>query len=285
MKKIFLVATCLAVFSVPSVAIASNSVKADTTAGQTMVIHHPWQGKKVGYLGDSITDPRNGGGKIKKYWEFLREWLGITPYVYGVSGRQWNDIPRQAELLKKEHGEEVDAILVFIGTNDYNHGVPVGEWYTETEEQVMFARGEVEKMVTRKKRTPVMSDETYKGRINSGITCLKQLFPDKQIILLTPLHRSFARFNEKNVQPAECYQNRIGEYIDPYIEAIKEAGNIWGIPVIDFNAVTGINPMVKEQAPYMFNENTDLLHPSTKGQMRMAHTLMYQLLMYPCVFE
>ena len=130
-----------------------------------------------------------------------------------------------------------------------------------------------------------MSDETYKGRINSGITRLKQLFPDKQIILLTPLHRSFARFNEKNVQPAECYQNRIGEYIDPYIEAIKEAGNIWGIPVIDFNAVTGINPMVKEQAPYMFNENTDLLHPSTKGQMRMAHTLMYQLLMYPCVFE
>ena len=50
----------------------------------------------------------------------------------------------------------------------------------------------------------------------------------------TPLHRSFARFNETNVQPAECYQNRIGEYIDPYIDAIKEAGNIWGIPVIDF---------------------------------------------------
>lgn len=285
MKRFICAAAWLAIFGAPSVAIASDSVKTDSVICQTTVIRHPWQGKKVGYLGDSITDPRNGGGKIKKYWEFLREWLGITPYVYGVSGRQWNDIPRQAEQLKKEHGNEVDAILVFIGTNDYNHGVPVGEWFTETEEQVMFARGEVEQLVTRKKRTPIMSNDTYKGRINQGITRLKQLFPDKQIILLTPLHRSFARFNEKNVQPAECYQNRIGEYIDPYIDAIKEAGNIWGIPVIDFNAVTGINPMVKEQTPYMFNESYDLLHPSTKGQIRMARTLMYQLLMYPCVFE
>ena len=44
-------------------------------------------------------------------------------------------------------------------------------------------------------------------------------------------------------------------------------------------------PMIKEQTSYMFNEEYDLLHPSTKGQIRMARTLMYQLLMYPCVFE
>ncbi len=46
----------------------------------------PWQGKRVGYLGDSITDPNCYGDKIKKYWDFLQEWLGITPYVYGISG-------------------------------------------------------------------------------------------------------------------------------------------------------------------------------------------------------
>ena len=28
---------------------------------------HPWQGKKVGYIGDSITDPKNKTGQ-KKYW-------------------------------------------------------------------------------------------------------------------------------------------------------------------------------------------------------------------------
>ena len=68
---------------------------------------------------------------------------------------------------------------------------------------------------------------------------LKKLFPDKQIILLTPLHRSLAEFGEKNVQPDESSQNKCGEYVDAYVQAIKEAGNLWGVPVIDFNSVTG----------------------------------------------
>ena len=225
--------------------------------------------------------------------------MGITPYVYGISGRQWNDVPRQAEQLMKEHGEEVDAIIVLMGTNDFNAGIPIGEWFTETEEQVLAARGEMKKMETRKKRTPVMDSNTYKGRINIGITRMKQLFPDKQIILLTPLHRAFANFGETNVQPDEnyqnscgeyvdayvqavpegfsqrkiphhgktlradkysgtscmvCppailhvqpdenYQNSCGEYVDAYVQAVKEAGNLWGLPVIDFNSVTGMKP-------------------------------------------
>ena len=94
-------------------------------------LQHPWKGKKVAYFGDSITDPNIKASKVK-YWGFLQDWLGITPYVYGVSGRQWNDIPRQADKLKKEHGDNFDAILIFMGTNDYNNGVPIGDWYTET---------------------------------------------------------------------------------------------------------------------------------------------------------
>lgn len=245
---------------------------------------HPWQGKRVGYIGDSITDPRNGGGKIRKYWQFLQEWLGITPYVYGVSGRQWNDVERQATLLKQEHGNEVDAILVFMGTNDFNHGVPVGEWFAETTEQVYAAQGKPKQLETRRKREPVMDDATFRGRINKGMASLKRLFPDKQIVLLTPLHRSSAQFSDKNVQPAECYQNWCGEYIDAYIQAVKEAGNLWGVPVIDLNAVSGLNPMVKEQAVYFTDPVKDLLHPSTKGQERMAHTLVYQLMALPATF-
>lgn len=245
---------------------------------------HPWQGKRVGYIGDSITDPRNGGGKIRKYWQFLQEWLGITPYVYGVSGRQWNDVERQATLLKQEHGDEVDAILVFMGTNDFNHGVPIGEWFAEATEQVYAAQGKPKQLETRRKREPVMDDATFRGRINKGMASLKRLFPDKQIVLLTPLHRSSAQFSDKNVQPAECYQNWCGEYIDAYIQAVKEAGNLWGVPVIDLNAVSGLNPMVKEQAVYFTDPVKDLLHPSTKWQERMAHTLVYQLMALPATF-
>lgn len=242
---------------------------------------HPWQGKRVGYIGDSITDPRNGGGKIKKYWQFLQEWLGITPYVYGISGRQWNDVERQATLLHQEHGGEVDAILVFMGTNDFNHGVPIGEWFTESVEQVYAAQGKPKQLETRRKRTPVMSDDTFRGRINKGMAALKRLFPDKQIVLLTPLHRALANFNDKNVQPEECYQNWCGEYVDAYIQAVKDAGNLWGVPVIDLNAVSGLNPMVEQQLIYFHDPAKDQLHPNSRGQERMARTLMYQLLALP----
>ena len=127
---------------------------------------HPWQGKRVGYIGDSITDP-NCLTDVHKYWEFLQEWLQITPYVTAISGREWNDVPRQAQQIKEEHGGEVDAILVFMGTNDYNSGVPIGEWFTETEEKVWAATGKPQQEVVRKRRHLVLTNDTFKGRIRS----------------------------------------------------------------------------------------------------------------------
>lgn len=266
---------------------AAENMPADSTAApqHSACFVHPWQGKRVGYLGDSITDPKNYGNEIEKFWKFLNEWLGITPYVYGKSGRQWNDIPRQAELLKKEHGADVDAIIVFIGTNDFNASVPVGEWFTESEEEVMAARNEEKKLEKRIKRTPVMSDSTYRGRINIGLSRLKSLFSDKQIVLLTPLHRSTAEFNSRNVQPDESYRNKCGEYIDAYVESVKEAGSLWAVPVIDLNSLSGMNPMVEEQLIYYHDPSYDRLHPSTLGQKRMARTLMQQLLTLPVDME
>jgi len=257
---------------------------AKTSQENIKYTNHPWQGKRVAFIGDSFTDPNNYGDKITKYWSFLQEWLDIKPYVYGISGRQWNDVPNQLKRLQTEHGNEVDGILVFLGTNDYNHGVPIGEWFTETEEQVMTAQGEPKALVTRKRRTPIMNNDTYKGRINIGISELKKRYPDKQIVLLTPMHRSFADFGDRNLQPDESYQNSCGEYPDAYVQAVKEAGNIWGVPVIDMHAVTGMNPMVDEQLIYFYDSDVDRLHPSTEGQARIAQTLIYQLAGLPCVF-
>ena len=170
------------------------------------LIHHPWEGKRVAYFGDSITDPNNNGSTLK-YWNYLQEWLQITPCVYGKSGRQWNDIPRQADQLKAEHGDSIDAIMIFIGTNDYNAGVPIGEWFTEREEQVMAGIHEPKHMVERKHRYPVMSDSTYRGRINKALDYVKRLYPQKQIVLLTPIHRAEFYASDSNWQPREDYTN------------------------------------------------------------------------------
>ena len=261
---------------VPSVASEQSS--------SAPVTSHPWQGKRVAYFGDSITDPRNKAAK-KKFWGFLSDWLGTESYVYAVSGRQWNDIPRQTDQLKKEHGQDVDAIVVFCGTNDYNSAVPLGQWWEEKETEVMYGHGRPKAMDKRRQRTPSMDANTYRGRINIALDSLKRTFPTKQIVLLTPIHRSNFHANEKNWQCDESYTNRCGEYLDAYVEAVKEAGNIWSVPVIDWNATSGLFPLLDAHAPYFNNADTDRLHPNDLGHERLARTLYYQLLTLPCVFQ
>lgn len=245
---------------------------------------HPWAGRKVAYLGDSITDPRNTAAS-RKYWTWLQEWLGITPYVYAVSGRQWNDIPRQAGQLHAEHGEDFDAIIILMGTNDYNNAVPLGRWYDESAEDVVYGHGYEKRKETRMRRQISMDPETFRGRINIAIDSLKRAFPEKQIVLLTPLHRAGFYANEKNWQVPEDYMNRCGEYLDAYTEAVLEAGKVWSLPVIDLGSLCGLYPLEDSQAIYFNNADTDRLHPNELGHKRMAATLVYQLQTLPCVFS
>lgn len=251
-----------------------------TTMAQTMFAH-PWQGKRVAYLGDSITDP-NHKAASKKYWAFLQEWLGITPYVYAISGRQWNDIPRQAEKLKTEHGEDFDAIIIFIGTNDFNQGVRIGKWFDRKEEQVIENINAPQTLITRKRIIPNKNNETYRGRINIALDTIKKMFPTKQIVIMTPIRRSVFYSKNGTLQQSDDYSNKIGVFFTEYVKASKEAGNIWAVPVIDINALCGLYPLMDEHKQYFNNGDTDLLHPNNKGHERMARTIMYQLLTLPC---
>lgn len=247
------------------------------------LVAHPWQGRRVAYFGDSITDPKIKASK-KKYWGFLQDWLQITPYVYGVSGRQWNDIPRQADKCHAEHGDSIDAIIIFVGTNDFNHSVPIGEWYEEREEMVEAAVGQPKQLVKRLRRTPVMDASTYKGRINIALDHVKRLYPTKQIVVLTPIHRSGFYPNDRNWQPTEEYANGCGEFISAYVEASREAADVWAVPVVDWAALSGLFPLMDEHVVYFNDGATDRLHPNDAGHERLARTLMYQLLALPCVF-
>lgn len=256
---------------------------------QNTVITHPWQGATVAFFGDSITDPGFvpdkhdwTGRSDTHYWGYLQEWLGIKPLVYGVSGRKWDDVGNQAEQLVKEHGNNFDAITIFLGTNDFIGDVPLGEWYERTLKTTKAAMGYPAREYRWLSQTPSMDNGTLRGRINIAVSTLKRMFPDKQIVILTPIHRAYATFGAENIQPDESFPNRIGIYFLEYVNAIKEAGNVWGIPVIDLNSLCGINPMVEEQVQYFSDSETDRLHPNAKGHERLAKTLMYQLLTLPC---
>ena len=242
-------------------------------------LQHPWQGKKVAVLGDSISDPRlgrNSGNKL--YWSYLQDWLQLEIYNYAVSGRQWDDIPRQVGQLETEHGEDVDAILILMGTNDYNMGIPPGEWFTETEEWVL-AGTDMRTPATeqlRKRRSLVMDNSTVRGRINIAMKLIKEKYPRCAVVLMTPLHRGDFISGVGNVQPEETYQNRIGEYLDAYVEAVREAAGVWSVDVIDLYSVSNMNPL-QGQAFYYGGEK-DLLHPGPEGSRHLASVLYYRLL-------
>jgi lysophospholipase L1-like esterase len=272
MKRIVMAAFALLFFAVLSDAEASGRKKKDFN------VEHPWAGAKVAYLGDSITD----AGVLKEdthYWGFLQQWLDIEPLVYGRSGHQWHQIAGQADKLMAEHGDDFDAIMIFVGTNDYNAGVPIGEWFTEEKVTVNADGHQVERI----RRAPVMDQKTYRGRINSVLDKLKRMYPTKQIVLLTPIHRAYAKFADHNVQPDESHQNACGEYVDAYVASIKEASAIWSVPVIDTYALSGLFPMHQEQQMY-FPGGNDWLHPDQDGHRRFALCLYYQLLTLPCRF-
>lgn len=232
----------------------------------------------MAFLGDSMTEPSRDGS-VTVYWQYLAGRMGIEPLVYGISGHQWTGIYRQAlELL--DDGAAVDAIIVFAGTNDYNGNIPTGEFFTETARETNSDGNNV----VRKYRTPVEDDATFCGRINKVLSFLKTNFPEQQIIVMTPIHRSYARFSDNNVQPEENFANGLGLYLDDYVEALKKAAGYWAVPLIDLHSMSGLYPLADSHAGYFRNADTDRLHLNSRGNERLAETIRLQLLALPSTF-
>lgn len=264
----------------PTILIALLVLSAHAVAQP--LVNSQWEGARVAFLGDSITDARQLEQTNNVYWNNLADILGIEPYVYGISGHKMSQIVGQGEKLEAEHGQAVDAIIVFIGTNDYNSGTPMGEWYSYSTKTTV-EDGPVE--VERRHRELIFDNSTFKGRANIALRWLKTHYPDKQIIFLTPIHRGAARFSDRNIQPPESYANACGLFIDDYVQAVRELASVWAVPVIDLNSISGLYPMVDEHAGYFRDSRTDRLHPNTRGQLRMAYAIAYQLLAYPARFD
>ncbi len=139
-------------------------------------------------------------------------------------------------------------------------------------------------MIQRRHRHFAMDKNTLKGRINIAMSKLKQMYPTKQIVVMTPVHRAYFASGDKNIQPDEMYENARGLFFDEYVKAIKEAGNVWAVPVIDLNSLSGLFPLYDAGAQMFNKPNTDRLHPNDAGHSRMAKTIMQQLSALPCDF-
>lgn len=209
------------------------------------------KGKKIAFLGDSITEGCGCSAVEKTYWSLIGQRTGAKVYGYGISGTRLaiqavpDDFNRYFATRVDSMIPDADAVVVFGGTNDFGHGdAPMG---------------------TMADRTP----ETFYGACHDLIIKLINRYPAAQLLFATPLHRlseDECVFNEWGIR-------RVGRLFD-YVQAIKEVAQYYGVPVVDLYSTCLIQPKVEIlRQMYM----PDGLHPNDAGHARIAQRVLSAL--------
>lgn len=208
------------------------------------------KGKKIAFLGDSITEGCGVSTMENVYWNILAQRTGAECYGYGIGGTR---IAPQRYLdpgeIDRYYGSRVDSmipdadiVVVFGGTNDFGHGdAPFGTIY-DTDER------------------------TFCGAFHALCRKLIDRYPKAQLVFMTPTHRDSeddGPYNEKGV--------RLSTNLEGYVDAIIKMAGFYSIPVLDLFRVSGIQsrvPVLKER--YI----PDGLHPNDAGHVRIAEKLI-----------
>ncbi len=200
------------------------------------------KGKRIAFLGDSITEGHGLVNTEGAYWNLLKEREGLAEiYVDGIGGtrisRQWTPSEKPRHDLDfvsrvKDIPEGMDVIVVFGGTNDFGHGdAPLG------------VRGE---------RSPY----TFYGACDLLIRSLMGRFPGTELVFMTPLHRLVEEQN--------------GRRLEDYVKALRQVTEYYGVPVVNLYGESGIQPKL------LTNKETycpDGLHPNEAGHERIYRRL------------
>lgn len=204
------------------------------------------QGKKINFLGDSITE---GVGVVQpenRYLDRIAAAYGAVCRNYGISGtriaRQHtpSDEPRfdlDFPSRVAEMDPDADVIVVFGGTNDYGHGdAPLG---------------------CMADRTP----DTFYGALHTLYTALIEKYPSARIVVMTPLHRLFEE------RPTGDAKSEPAAPLKTYVQIIREVAEYYALPVLDLFATSSMQPAVPViQQTYI----PDGLHPNDHGHAILA---------------
>lgn len=245
-------------------------------------------------IGDSITylndHPNETGNRVEKgYLTRVTEQLPDVSYVNkGYNGWTTGGI---ADKINDLGLEPADVYSVFLGTNDWWAGRPVGsmdDYINKT------------------------GSGTVYGAFQIIIHKLKELNANAPIILITPLQRGdFVYIADYGNNAYGSYRNKQGQQLLDVVNAIKEIGEKEGLEVVDLYNRSGINlkNMVKfkklkdpqtglckkykypaytdipfdpknDEYPYptdAIDMTYDGLHPSDKGNKRIADMIVKKM--------
>lgn len=162
---------------------------------------------KINFLGDSITEGHGTSSSNKTFHQIIKHEYGLKEaYNCGIGGTRIakQTVPNNHKydlyfaLRSKVMTSDVDAVVVFGGTNDFGHGDS--------------KLGDIES-------TDIY---TFYGAVNNLILTLKQDYPNSKIIFMTPLRRA-----------TENNKNHDGRILADYVNAIIEVSKKHNVPVID----------------------------------------------------
>lgn len=167
-------------------------------------------------IGDSITylneHPNETGNRITKgYMTRVTEKLPYLKYVnQGHNGWTSGQI---AESIDKLGLEKADIYSVFLGTNDWWRGRPLGhlsDYQTNT------------------------GNGTVYGSFRIIMNKLRSLNPQAHIVLITPMQRAdFVYITNFKNNAYGSYKPKNGQYLEAFANAIDSIGRVDNVPVVD----------------------------------------------------
>ena len=188
-------------------------------------------GKRVAFLGDSITEGAGVVDQSNRYDNVLKKECGLAEtFNYGIGGTR---IAHQSVPSEKPRYDlcfcgrvfnmipDADIVVVYGGVNDYIHGdAPIGE------------KGDV---------TPA----TFRGGVYFLMNTLTELYPNAKIVFMTPA-RSCLRGVTDKMPSARPMKKPDAMPARGYVDIILETAKELGIPTLNLYDDLGIDPNLPE---------------------------------------
>lgn len=219
----------------------------------TSTLGPKWKGKIWQLLGDSITwydthaYPDNS--ICVGYPSLVKNELNIKTMrnngVSGASMAESSSYPTNGSIFDVGYGltyYDVDLITIFAGTNDFKLNVNLG---------VLGVIGDT-----------TWDNTTFYGSYRHLIEAILSQNPMTKIYLMTPLQRDNGGYDVNFV-------NTAGFKLIDYVNAVKNVGQMYGIPVLDLYSDSGFTKRS------LGSLTIDNLHPNNAGHLRIADMLKH----------
>ena len=200
-----------------------------------------WEQKSWLTLGDSITKANGSQIIVKEKLGFLKvDNKGINGQTMAYQSTNKSTYSIGKDINYKEY----DLVTIFIGTNDFRYNKKLGVISEDSNKY---------------------DETTFIGSYQMLIETILESNSSIDLVLITPLQRSKDGYDIN-------FTNEVGYKLINYVNAIKDLGKKYDLPVLDLYSSSGFTN--KTLSLY----TRDNLHPNEKGYEIIANK-MYKFLL------